>query len=136
MVHYSIHEISPPVPILIHNHPVHAPSHFSNIHLNIILPSMLWSPLGFPHRNFVCTSTLPHTCYMQMSTIYFLGFIYSIPCIVIYLLNETNKMHIHYIFFRFMHLHVSVLGDHSEGAHCYRIHKSYYVQIPTYKYLQ
>ena len=46
------------------------PSHFSNIHFNIILPftpgSSKSSPsLRFPHRNPVCTFFLPHTCYMH-----------------------------------------------------------------------
>ena len=45
-------------------------------------------------------------------------------------------MHIYYIFFRFMLLHVSVLGDHPQGAHYYRVHQCYHVQNPIYKYLQ
>ena len=44
------------------------PSHFLNIHLNIILPSthgsFSWSLcLGFPHQNLVYAS--PHACYMS-----------------------------------------------------------------------
>jgi len=44
-------------------------SHFLESHLNIFLPSMpgssKWSPsLRFLHQNPVCTSSLPHTCYM------------------------------------------------------------------------
>jgi hypothetical protein len=74
--------------------------------------------------------------YMMSEKIETNGFICSIPCTVIYLLNETNKLHIYCIFFGFIHLHVSVLGDHPQGVHCYRVHQSYHVQSPIYKYLQ
>jgi hypothetical protein len=45
------------------------PSKFSKIHFIIILPSTpgpyKWSPsLRLPYQNPVCTSCLPHTCYM------------------------------------------------------------------------
>ena len=45
------------------------PSHFLKISVNIILPYMprcsKWSlSPTFPHQNPVCTSPLPHTCYM------------------------------------------------------------------------
>jgi hypothetical protein len=34
-----------------------------------------------------------------------------------------------------MHLHVSVLGDHLQGAYCYRVHQCYHVQYSICKYL-
>ena len=65
--HYRIHMCPPPVPILSQLDPVHTPtSQFLKIHLNIIAPSMPWSPrwslsFRFPHQNPVYTSALPHT---------------------------------------------------------------------------
>ena len=65
-VHYCIHKCSLPVPILSHLNPVYTPtSHFLEIHLNIILPSMPGSPqqarfLRFPHQNPVQAPSLPH----------------------------------------------------------------------------
>jgi hypothetical protein len=45
------------------------PSHFLNIHFNIILPSRSrsseWSlSIRFSHQNTVCTSSLPFACHM------------------------------------------------------------------------
>jgi hypothetical protein len=68
-VHYRIYKSPPPVPILSQLNPVHAPSHFSKIHFNIIsslrlgLPNGLL-PSGLPTKNPVCTFPFSHTCYM------------------------------------------------------------------------
>ena len=53
------------------SHPIKTmpPSHFLEIHFNIILPSTSRSSkwplsLKFPHQHTVCNSSLPHTYYM------------------------------------------------------------------------
>ena len=64
-VHHRTHKRPPPIPILSQLHPVPTtPSQFLKIHLNIILPSMSWSPqwslsLRFPYQNPVYASPLP-----------------------------------------------------------------------------
>ena len=69
-VHYRTHKCPPPVPILSQLHPVPTtPSHFMNIHLNIILPSTSGSPqwslsFRFTNQNPVHTSPIPHTRHM------------------------------------------------------------------------
>jgi len=61
----------PPVPIHSQFNPVHAPSFtFLYNHLNIIFPR--WSlSLRSPHQNPVCTSPLPHTCYVIYAKSFF-----------------------------------------------------------------
>jgi hypothetical protein len=74
---FRIYTRPPPVPILNQNNPVHAsPSHFLNIHFNVILPSnprssKCLSPSGLPDRNLVCTSPFPHTCYIPCTFLSF-----------------------------------------------------------------
>ena len=68
-VHHRTHKRPPPVLILSQLHPVPTtPSHFLNIHLNIIIPSTSWSPqwslyLRFLHQNLVHTSPFLNSLY-------------------------------------------------------------------------
>jgi hypothetical protein len=70
-VHYRIHKNPPPVPVLSQIDPIYVPPHptsrrstFNTIFLST--PGSFKWPLSlmFPHQNSVCTSPLPHTCYM------------------------------------------------------------------------
>ena len=69
-VHYHFYKFLLYAHVLSQIKPVHAsPSHFLEIHLNIILPSppgssKLSLSLRFPHQNPLYTSLLTHSCYM------------------------------------------------------------------------
>jgi hypothetical protein len=66
------------------------PSHFLEIHLNIILPSMprsskLSLSIRFPHENPVCASPLPLTCYCPTHLILF-----DLNMQIIFLVRSTD----------------------------------------------
>ena len=72
-IHYHIHKSPLPVSVLSKLDLLHTESHFWKIHWNIIVPSTSGfshpSPsFRFPHQNPVCTSSLPHTCYITSPT--------------------------------------------------------------------
>ena len=78
-VYHRIYNSPPPVHILSQIDPFYVPSHFSEIHFNIILPSTPGSSkwylsLRFPHQNSLCTSLLPHTSCMFFSFYSFVKF--------------------------------------------------------------
>jgi hypothetical protein len=69
-VDYRIHKGPPPVPILSHINPVHAPHPISWRSLLYYPPIYAWvfqvvPSLRSPHQSPVCTSPLTHTCYMS-----------------------------------------------------------------------
>jgi len=71
MPHHHIHNSPPSVPILSQINPFHVPSDFPKVNFNIILSSTpessKWSlSLRFVYQNHVCTSRLPHTCYVSL----------------------------------------------------------------------
>ena len=67
--HYRIHKCPPPVPILSHINPVHAP-HPTSWRSSLILSSHLRQglPSGLFPQYPVNTSPIPHTCYMPRSS--------------------------------------------------------------------
>jgi hypothetical protein len=67
--HYRIHKCPPPVPILSHINPVHAP-HPTSWRSSLILSYHLRQglPSGLFPQYLVNTSPIPHTCYMPRSS--------------------------------------------------------------------
>ena len=71
MIHNRIHENPPTVPILSKVSKSIVPSHFLKTCLNVILPmtprpSKCSPSLRSPYQNPVCTSPLPHVCYIPL----------------------------------------------------------------------
>ena len=70
-IHYRIYKCAPSVPVLSQINPVHVPGLISWRSSLILSPhltprSSKWSlPLRFPDENSICTSLLPHTCYLH-----------------------------------------------------------------------
>ena len=83
-VNYCFHTCSPPVPILSHLDPIHAPtSYFLKIDLNVILTSTpgsyKWSlSLRFPRHNTLYASPLPPYV-LHAPPIYFFFFRFNLP---------------------------------------------------------
>ena len=70
-VHYRIHKCPPPVPILSQLHPVPTtPSHFLQVHLNIILPSTSGSP---QYSNSINITKTIRCCYDCTIPVYSCG---------------------------------------------------------------
>ena len=119
--YYRIYKRSPPVPVLSQSNPVHEfPSHFLQIHFNIILPSTprqsKWSPsLGSLHQNSLYTSALPyHTPRPSHSS----RFYHSNK----YLKRRTNHKAPHYVVF-------------SSPCYVFSLKPKYLPQHPLLEYL-
>ena len=129
-VHYRIHKHQLLVPTLSQIYPVPAsPTHFFEIHLNIISPptsrSYKWSlSLMSPHQNPACTSLVSYMCYM-------LHQIYPVPA------SPTHFLEIHLNIIspptsRSYKWPLSLMSPHQNPActslvsyTCYMLHQSY-----------